>query len=113
MENASCINLGGTEPKKNGRHKMKAKQKFDTTLFLSKIGKGRTMTGYKQKGMIFAQGDPADALFYIQEGKVKLTVVSQQGKSVMKPIMRWKVSCAARGSVRRRRQSNSRAPHSY
>src|SRR6202049_50851 len=87
MEDASCINLGGTEPKKNGRHKMKAKQKFDSTLFLSKVGKGRTMTGYKQKGMIFAQGDPADALFYVQEGKVKLTVVSQQGKEAVVAIL--------------------------
>jgi CRP/FNR family cyclic AMP-dependent transcriptional regulator len=67
--------------------KAKPKQTFDTTLFLSKIGKGRTMTGYKQKGMIFAQGDPADALFYIQEGKVKLTVVSQQGKEAVVAIL--------------------------
>ena len=67
--------------------KAKPKQPFDSTLFLSKIGKGRTMTGYKQKGMIFAQGDPADALFYVQEGKVKLTVVSQQGKEAVVAIL--------------------------
>ena len=45
------------------------------------------MTSYRQKGTIFAQGDPADALFYIQEGKVKLTVVSQQGKEAVVALL--------------------------
>jgi CRP/FNR family transcriptional regulator, cyclic AMP receptor protein len=67
--------------------KAKPQQPFDTALFLSKIGKGRTMTSYRLKGTIFAQGDPADALFYIQEGKVKLTVVSQQGKEAVVALL--------------------------
>src|SRR2546430_17286574 len=53
---------------------------FDPKSFLAKIGTGRTITEYQKKATIFAQGDPADAIFYIQQGKVKLSVVSKQGK---------------------------------
>jgi len=55
-------------------------RKFDVHTFLSKTGLGRTMLQYPAKSVIFAQGDPADAVFYIQKGRVKLTVVSKQGK---------------------------------
>jgi CRP/FNR family cyclic AMP-dependent transcriptional regulator len=53
---------------------------FDGQLFLMSIGAGRTTKKYPAKKVIFRQGDPADTVFYIQEGKVKLTVVSAQGK---------------------------------
>ena len=68
---------------------MKAKQKqtFDPKIFLAKIGKGRTLKDHQQNQMIFSQGDPADALFYIQKGKVKLTVISQQGKEAVVAIL--------------------------
>jgi CRP/FNR family transcriptional regulator, cyclic AMP receptor protein len=56
---------------------------FDPKSFLAKIGKGRTIAVYHKKQPIFAQGDPADALFYIQKGKVKLTVVSRHGKEAI------------------------------
>jgi CRP/FNR family transcriptional regulator, cyclic AMP receptor protein len=55
-------------------------RKFDVHAFLSKTGLGRTILQYPAKSVIFAQGDPADAVFYIQKGRVKLTVVSKQGK---------------------------------
>src|ERR1700730_6907503 len=68
---------------------MKAKQEqtFDPKIFLAKIGKGRTLKDYQQNQMIFSQGDLADAIFYIQKGKVKLTVVSQQGKEAVVAIL--------------------------
>jgi len=53
---------------------------FDTKKFLSTINGGRKITAFLKKQTIFAQGDPSDAVFYIREGKVKLTVVSKIGK---------------------------------
>ena len=54
--------------------------KFDTKTFLSTINGGRKIEAFSKKQTIFAQGDSSDAVFYIREGKVKLTVVSQIGK---------------------------------
>ena len=53
---------------------------FDPRAFLASIGEGRKAMFASKKQAIFAQGDPADAVFYIQTGKVKLTVVSKTGK---------------------------------
>jgi CRP/FNR family cyclic AMP-dependent transcriptional regulator len=53
---------------------------FDPHAFLATIGEGRKSVFFRQKQGIFAQGDTADAVFYIQTGKVKLTVVSKSGK---------------------------------
>src|SRR5579872_7406201 len=58
----------------------KSKREFDPNTFLATIGEGRKVVPFKKKETIFAQGDAADALFYIQSGKVKLTVVSNNGK---------------------------------
>jgi CRP/FNR family transcriptional regulator, cyclic AMP receptor protein len=63
--------------------KPKAKPSFDPQVFLAKVGEGHTLTDYRKNQNIFSQGDPADAIFYIQQGKVKLTVVSQQGKEAV------------------------------
>jgi CRP/FNR family cyclic AMP-dependent transcriptional regulator len=54
--------------------------KFDTKTFLSTIDGGRKIAAFSKKQTIFVQGDLADAVFYIQTGKAKLTVVSQTGK---------------------------------
>jgi len=54
--------------------------KFNPQTFLSTIDGGREIEAITKKQTIFAQGDPSDAVFYIREGKVKLTVVSQTGK---------------------------------
>ena len=58
----------------------KKKRDFDPHAFLATIGEGRKSVLFRQKQGIFAQGDTADAVFYIQTGKVKLTVVSKTGK---------------------------------
>jgi len=54
--------------------------KFDPQTFLSTINGGRKLAAFLKKQTIFAQGDSSDAVFYIKEGKVKLTVVSKIGK---------------------------------
>ena len=51
--------------------------------FLSKVGPGKTVLPYRKKQLIYAQGDPADAIFYVEKGRVKLTVVSPRGKSAV------------------------------
>ena len=53
---------------------------FDTKTFLSTIDGGRKISAFPKKQTIFVQGDSSDAVFYIQKGKVRLTVVSQSGK---------------------------------
>jgi CRP/FNR family cyclic AMP-dependent transcriptional regulator len=56
------------------------RRKFNLQTFLSTINGGRTIEGFPHKRTIFAQGDAADSVFYIQKGKVKLIVVAQSGK---------------------------------
>jgi CRP/FNR family cyclic AMP-dependent transcriptional regulator len=56
------------------------KREFDADTFLATIGDGRKILSVDKKQLIFAQGDAADAVFYVQKGKVRLTVVSQAGK---------------------------------
>jgi CRP/FNR family cyclic AMP-dependent transcriptional regulator len=58
----------------------KRKRDFDPHAFLATIGEGRKSLFFRQKQGIFAQGDAADAVLYIQTGKVILTVVSKSGK---------------------------------
>jgi CRP/FNR family transcriptional regulator, cyclic AMP receptor protein len=58
----------------------KKRRDFDPHAFLATIGEGRKLVLFQPKQTIFSQGDPADAVFYIQTGKVKLTVVSKTGK---------------------------------
>jgi CRP/FNR family cyclic AMP-dependent transcriptional regulator len=60
---------------------------FDSETFLAKVGDGKTLLKVKKKQIIFSQGDAADSVFYIQKGKVKLTVVSQKGKEAVVAIL--------------------------
>ena len=62
---------------------LKARHPFTPQSFLAKIGEGRSVLASRKKQTIFSQGDAADAVFYIQTGKVKLTVVSKQGKEAV------------------------------
>ena len=55
-------------------------KQFDPKTFLSTIDRGRKVEAFLKKQTIFTQGDPSDAVFYIQEGKVKLAVVAKNGK---------------------------------
>jgi CRP/FNR family transcriptional regulator, cyclic AMP receptor protein len=63
------------------------KTNFNPRAFLSTIGKGREMVSFEKKNTIFAQGDATDGLFFIQEGKVQLSVVSEAGKEATLGIL--------------------------
>jgi len=65
----------------------KKEESFDPRKFLATIGEGRKVTAYIQEDTIFKQGDAADAVFYIQEGKVSLSVVSKNGKEAKLGIL--------------------------
>jgi CRP/FNR family transcriptional regulator, cyclic AMP receptor protein len=58
----------------------KKRPEFDPEALLAVIGEGRKALLFPKKQSIFSQGDPADAVFYLQTGKIKLTVVSKTGK---------------------------------
>jgi CRP/FNR family cyclic AMP-dependent transcriptional regulator len=63
------------------------KAEFNPRTFLSTIGKGRDMLSLQKKATIFAQGDATDGLFFIQEGKVQLSIVSEAGKEATLGIL--------------------------
>jgi CRP/FNR family cyclic AMP-dependent transcriptional regulator len=63
------------------------RQAFDPKKFLATIGQGRKVVAFPRKQAIFTQGDAADAVFYIQQGKVRLTVVSTIGKEATLGIL--------------------------
>ena len=67
--------------------KRKARLPFDPQAFLSKVNGGRAIAEYRKDKTIFRQGDPSDAVFYIQSGKVKTTVVSEEGKEAVVAIL--------------------------
>ncbi len=61
----------------------KSRPSFNPKSFLAKVGEGRSIGEYQRDEIVFSQGDPADAVFYIESGKVKITVVSEQGKEAV------------------------------
>jgi CRP/FNR family transcriptional regulator, cyclic AMP receptor protein len=65
----------------------KAKSKFDPKIFLATVDGGRTVSKYRKDDVIFSQGAPADAVFYIQKGKVKVAIASAQGKEAVIAIL--------------------------
>jgi CRP-like cAMP-binding protein len=71
---------------KNIAMKAKRKRPFNVETFLATVDGGRTVSNYRKNQRVFSQGDPADAVFYIQGGKVKVTVVSEQGKEAVVAI---------------------------
>jgi CRP/FNR family cyclic AMP-dependent transcriptional regulator len=66
---------------------VKRKLVFNPKTFLAKVGEGRSIGKYRKNEMVFSQGEPSDAVFFIQKGKVKVTVVSEQGKEAVVAIM--------------------------
>jgi CRP/FNR family transcriptional regulator, cyclic AMP receptor protein len=67
--------------------KRKGKLPFDPKKFLARMGAGKTISEYRKNKIIFSQGEVADSVFYIQQGKVKLTVVSELGKEAVVAIL--------------------------
>jgi CRP/FNR family transcriptional regulator, cyclic AMP receptor protein len=64
-----------------------AKRQFDPLAFLAKVGTGKAISTYRKGRIIYGQGEEADKLFYVQSGKVKVTVVSEQGKEAVVGIL--------------------------
>ena len=60
---------------------------FNPKIFLAQVSKGKAVSKYTKNEPIFSQGQIADAVYYIQKGKVKLTVVSKQGKEAVVAIL--------------------------
>src|ERR1700687_404238 len=60
---------------------------FDPKVFLATANGGRALSKYQKDEVTFSQGDPADAVFYIQKGQVKITVVSEQGKEAIVAVL--------------------------
>jgi CRP/FNR family cyclic AMP-dependent transcriptional regulator len=65
----------------------KRRPPFDPKAFLAHVGEGRSIGQYAKGEVVFSQGDPADAVFFIQKGKAKLTVVSDQGKEAVVALL--------------------------
>jgi CRP/FNR family cyclic AMP-dependent transcriptional regulator len=64
-----------------------AKGLFDPKLFLARVGEGKTILKLDKNKTVFAQGDVADTVFYIQKGRIKVLVVSEQGKEAVVGIL--------------------------
>jgi CRP/FNR family transcriptional regulator, cyclic AMP receptor protein len=64
-----------------------AKGSFDPKLFLAKVGEGKTILNFDKNQVVFTQGEAADTVFYIQKGRIKVLVVSEQGKEAVVGIL--------------------------
>src|SRR5271167_1644072 len=67
--------------------KRERKLRFDPKAFLSKVNGGRAISDYRKEQNVYTQGESADSVFYIQSGKVKKTVVSEQGKEAVVALL--------------------------
>jgi CRP/FNR family transcriptional regulator, cyclic AMP receptor protein len=65
----------------------KGSKPFSSQSFLTGVGPGRKLLTFKPKQTVFSQGDPAESVFYIQQGKVKLSVLSPQGKEAVVAVL--------------------------
>ena len=74
---------GFVRKKREGVVRKRRKAPFDPKTFLAKVGEGKTISRYRKDQIIFSQGQVADAVFFIQKGKVKLTVLSEHGKEAV------------------------------
>ena len=73
--------------RRTARLRKRVKAPFDPQKFLANVGDGKTILDCRKNQIVFSQGEIADAVFYIQKGKVKLTVVSEQGKEAVVAIL--------------------------
>src|ERR1700754_4296197 len=63
------------------------KNLFDPKVFLAKVGEGKAILTFDRNEIVFTQGDAADTVFYIQKGRIKVFVVSEQGKEAVVGIL--------------------------
>src|SRR6202521_6154222 len=81
------LNPSGAAREREAGMSEKSKLPFDPEVFLSNGGVGTTKSAYEEDNVIFSQGEAADSIFYINKGKVKLTVHSEQGKEAVVAIL--------------------------
>jgi CRP-like cAMP-binding protein len=79
--------LTALEPTEGRVMANKFQPSFNTESFLAKIGEGRSNGKYRKDQIVFSQGDPSDSVFYVQSGKAKKTVVSEDGKEAVVAIL--------------------------
>ena len=65
----------------------RAETTFDAKVFLATVNQGRTISKYAKDAVVFAQADPADSVFYMQKGRIKIVVESDQGKEAVVAIL--------------------------
>src|SRR5688572_27254498 len=70
------------------KKKQTAKLSFDVDRFLTSVDGGRTVSQYRKNQIVFSQGEPADSVFYVQAGKVKITVLSDRGKEAVVALLK-------------------------
>ena len=73
--------------KEIAEHKPEQTSHFDAQAFLTKVAEGKSISTYQKKQVVFAQGDLADSISYIQKGQIKLTVVSEHGKQAIVAVL--------------------------
>jgi CRP/FNR family transcriptional regulator, cyclic AMP receptor protein len=73
--------------KKGAFVRKRIKASFNPKKFLARVGEGKTISKYRKYQIVFSQGEVAESIFYIQQGKVKLTVVSEQGREAVVAIL--------------------------
>src|SRR5208282_4917401 len=76
-----------TNAKAGRAMKSERKLPFDPKVFLSKVNGGRAISDYRKDQIVYTQGEPADCVFYIQSGRVRKTVVSEQGKEAVVALL--------------------------
>jgi len=76
-----------TRPERPDRDKAKQAAAASPASFLAQAGNGHTVTKYRKDQIVFSQGDPADAVYYVQKGKLKVTVVSDRGKEAVAALV--------------------------
>ena len=79
------LSMFGNEPKETRMEKPTAA--FDPQIFLAKVGAGKTILKFEKNENVFMQGDVADTVYYIQKGKVKLTVISRHDKEAVVGVL--------------------------
>src|SRR4029077_3424851 len=86
---ARSVPYVGSAPQLSGGLLMGRKEppRFNPKIFLAKVSNGKTMLTSPKRQIIFSQGDAADAVFYIQKGRIKLSTLSQEGKEAVVAIL--------------------------
>src|SRR2546423_6854840 len=84
---ANKVRSSGTRGTEGRVMAIRPRPSFHPKSFLAKVGDGRTIGKYRKDQIVFSQGDPADAVFYIQKGKAKVSVISDQGKEAVVAVL--------------------------